>query len=101
FAGRLAGRQTAIWKMINDKAEQLQLENTLFQNASGLPAENHFTTAYDIAIMSRELLKYEDITNYTSIYEDYLRQGEDNEFWLVNTNRLVRFYDYVDGLQTG
>ncbi|HZW68657.1 MAG TPA: D-alanyl-D-alanine carboxypeptidase family protein [Pseudogracilibacillus sp.] len=101
LAERLAGSEAAFVKMMNDKAEQLQLENTLFQNASGLPAENHFTTAYDIAIMSRELLKYEDITNYTSIYEDYLRQGEDNEFWLVNTNRLVRFYDYVDGLKTG
>src|SRR5699024_10359657 len=101
LAERLAGSEAAFVKMMNDKAEQLQLENTLFQNASGLPAENHFATAYDIAIMSRELLKYEDITNYTSIYEDYLRQGEDNEFWLVNTNRLVRFYDYVDGLKTG
>lgn len=101
LAERLAGSEAAFVKMMNEKAEQLQLENTLFQNASGLPAKNHFSTAYDIAIMSRELLKYEDITNYTSIYEDYLRQGEDNEFWLVNTNRLVRFYDYVDGLKTG
>src|SRR5690625_6062627 len=51
--------------------------------------------------MSQELLTYETITDYTSIYEDYLRQGEENEFWLVNTNKLVKFYDGVDGLKTG
>lgn len=101
LAERLAGSEEAFVKLMNEKAERLQLENTHFQNASGLPAENHFTTAYDISIMSRELLKYDDITNYTSIYEDYLRKGEENEFWLVNTNRLVRFYEYVDGLKTG
>src|SRR5699024_9151353 len=101
LAETIAGSETAFVKMMNDKAERLQLENTKFQNSSGLPAENHYTTAYDIAIMSKELLKYEDITTYTSIYEDYLRKGEENEFWLVNTNRLVRFFPHVDGLKTG
>src|SRR5699024_10873557 len=101
LAERIAGSEEAFVKMMNEKGEQLELENTLFQNSSGLPAKDHYTTAYDIAIMSKELLKYEDITNYTSIYEDYLRKGEENEFWLVNTNRLVRFYPHVDGLKTG
>lgn len=101
LAETIAGSETAFVKMMNDKAEQLQLENTKFQNSSGLPAKDHYTTAYDIAIMSKELLKYEDITSYTSIYEDYLRKGEENEFWLVNTNRLVRFFPHVDGLKTG
>src|SRR5699024_10473105 len=57
--------------------------------------------AYDMAMIAKELLKYESITDYTSIYEDYLRKGEKNEFWLVNTNKLVRFYPGVDGLKTG
>lgn len=101
LAERIAGSEQAFVALMNKKAEQLQLENTLFQNASGLPAENHYTTAYDMAVMSKELLKYEDITSYTSIYEDYLRKGEENEFWLVNTNRLVRSNPYIDGLKTG
>lgn len=101
LAERIAGSESAFVKLMNEKAKQLNLENTQFQNASGLPTPNHYTTAYDMAMMSKELLKYEDITKYTSIYEDYLRKGEENEFWLVNTNRLVRFFPHVDGLKTG
>src|SRR5690625_4176648 len=86
---------------MHDKAMQLVLENTNVRISSGLPASNHYSSAYDLAIISQELLNYELITNYTSIYEDYLRKGKDNEFWLVNTNKLVRFYDGVDGLKTG
>src|SRR5690625_7977641 len=58
-------------------------------------------TAYDMAVIAKELLKYETITDYTSIYEDYLRKGEENEFWLVDTNKLVKFYDGGDGVKTG
>lgn len=101
LAERIAGSESAFVTLMNEKVKQLNLENTQFQNASGLPAKDHYTSAYDMAIMSKELLKYEDITNYTSIYEDYLRKGEENEFWLVNTNRLVRFSPHVDGLKTG
>jgi len=101
LAERIAGTEEAFVQMMNEKAEQLGLENTKFQNSSGLPAEEHYSTAYDMAIIAKELLKYEDIVHYTSIYEDYLRKGEENEFWLVNTNKLVRFYPYVDGLKTG
>lgn len=101
LAERLAGSEAAFVELMNEKVAQLSLENTRFQNASGLPAKDHYTSAYDIAIMSKELLKYEDITTYTSIYEDYLRKGKENEFWLVNTNRLVRFFPHVDGLKTG
>src|SRR5690625_6536164 len=54
-----------------------------------------------MAMIAKELLKFEVITDYTSIYDDYLRKGEKNEFWLVNTNKLVRFYPGVDGLKTG
>ncbi|CDQ39746.1 D-alanyl-D-alanine carboxypeptidase family protein [Virgibacillus salexigens] len=101
LAERVAGSEKSFVKRMNEKAKELNLKNTKFQNATGLPAEDHYSTAYDMSVMAKELLKYETITNYTSIYEDYLRKGEDNEFWLVNTNRLVKFYPGVDGLKTG
>lgn len=101
LAERISGSEEAFVNQMNEKVKELNLENTKFQNASGLPADDHYSTTYDMAIISKELLKYETITDYTSIYEDYLRKGEDNEFWLVNTNKLVRFYPGVDGLKTG
>ncbi|WP_164668710.1 D-alanyl-D-alanine carboxypeptidase family protein [Virgibacillus doumboii] len=101
LAERIAGSEEAFVKKMNEKAKELGLENTKFQNSTGLPAENHYSTVYDMAVMAKELLKYETITEYTSIYEDYLRKGEENEFWLVNTNKLVKFYAGVDGLKTG
>ena len=101
LAERLSGSEEAFVKEMNEKAKELGLENTNFQNTTGLPAENHYSTAYDMAMMARELLKHEEVTEYTSIYEDYLRKGTDKEFWLVNTNKLVRFYPGVDGLKTG
>lgn len=101
MAEHIAGTEENFIQMMNDKAEQLGLENTHFMNTNGLPTDNHYTSARDIAVMSRELLKYEDILRFTSIYEDYLRKDSSNPFWLVNTNRLVKFYDGVDGLKTG
>ena len=64
-------------------------------------SSGHFSTAHDMAIMAKELLKYEDITKFTGMYEAYLRENTDNKFWLVNTNKLVRFYPGVDGLKNG
>lgn len=101
LAERIAGSEKAFVQMMNKKVNELGLENTHFNNASGLPAKEHYTTAYDMAIIAKELLKYENIVDYTSIYEDYLRKGKENEFWLVNTNKLVHFSPYVDGLKTG
>lgn len=101
LAERLAGSEKAFAEKMNDKAKELGLKNTTFHNASGLPEDNHHSTAHDMAMIAKELLKYEQITKYTSIYEDYLREGNENEFWLVNTNKLVHFYPYVDGLKTG
>ncbi|GIO22571.1 D-alanyl-D-alanine carboxypeptidase family protein [Oceanobacillus sp. J11TS1] len=101
MAETIAGTEEEFVQKMNEKAEQLQLKDTHFKNTTGLPADNHYSSAYDMAVMTRELLKYEDITNYTSIYEDYLRQGEDNEFWLVNTNKLIRSYPGADGMKTG
>lgn len=101
MAEKIAGSEEAFVEMMNQKVKDLGLKNTLFQNPTGLPADNHYSTAYDMAIMAKELLKYEGITKFTGKYEDYLRQDSDNKFWLVNTNRLVKFYPGVDGLKTG
>ncbi|WP_430785448.1 D-alanyl-D-alanine carboxypeptidase family protein [Virgibacillus flavescens] len=101
LAERIAGSEAAFVKKMNQKVKELGLENTKFQNPTGLPAGDHYSTAYDMAVIAKQLLNHEEITDYTSIYEDYLRKGKDNEFWLVNTNKLVRFYPGVDGLKTG
>src|SRR5690625_5068886 len=101
LAERIAGSEEAFVEKMNNKVKELKLKNTHFQNTTGLPAEDHYSTSHDIAIIAKELLKYESITEYTSLYEDYLRKGEENEFWLVNTNKLVKFYPGVDGLKTG
>jgi D-alanyl-D-alanine carboxypeptidase (penicillin-binding protein 5/6) len=86
---------------MNEKAAQLGLKNTKFQNATGLPEADHYSSAHDMSVMAKELLKYSLITKFTSTYEDYLREDTDKKFWLVNTNRLVKFYPGVDGLKTG
>lgn len=101
LAEHIAGSEEAFVKMMNDKAKELGLKNTKFQNCTGLPADDHYSSAYDMALLARELLKYEDITKYTGQYESYLREDTDKKFWLVNTNRLVRFYEGADGIKTG
>lgn len=101
MAERLAGSEEAFVAKMNAKAKKLGLKNTKFQNATGLPVENHYSTAYDMAMMGKELLKYNNITKYTGRYEAFLRENTDKKFWLVNTNRLVKFYPGVDGLKTG
>ncbi|KIQ94389.1 D-alanyl-D-alanine carboxypeptidase dacC precursor [Anoxybacillus thermarum] len=101
LAERIAGSEEAFVHMMNEKARQLGLKHTAFENTTGLPAKNHYSTAYDMAVMAKELLKYDLITKYTGVYEDYLRENTNKKFWLVNTNRLVKFYPGVDGLKTG
>lgn len=101
LAEKIAGSEELFVKMMNDKVNELGLENTLFQNTTGLPAKDHYSTAYDMAMIAKELLKYEEITEFTKVYESYLREDTDKKFWLVNTNKLVRFYPGVDGLKTG
>ncbi len=101
LAEHIAGTEESFVAMMNKRAEELGMKDTQFKNTTGLSAEEHYTTARDIAIMSRELLKYPKITSYTRIYQDYLRKETKKPFWLVNTNRLVRFYKGVDGLKTG
>lgn len=101
LAEYIAGSEEVFVRMMNDKAKELGLKNTHFINSNGLPGKDQYTSAYDVAIMSQELLKHDRITEYTGQYQDYLRKDTANPFWLVNTNRLVRFYEGVDGLKTG
>jgi len=101
MAEHIGGTEEAFVAKMNERAKQLGMKNTHFVNSNGLPSPDHYSSAMDIAIMSRELLKHDIITKYTGIYQDYLRKDSANPFWLVNTNRLVRFYEGVDGLKTG
>ncbi len=88
-------------KKMNDKASELNLVNTVFKNPHGLDEEGHYSCAYDMALIARELIKHEDILTFTKIYEEYLTREDGSKTWLVNTNKLVRFYEGVDGLKTG
>lgn len=101
LAEKIAGTEASFVKLMNDKAKSLGLKNTHFVNSTGLDAEGHYSSAFDMAIMARELVKHQKILEFSSIYEDYLRKNTSNSFWLVNTNKLVKFYSYIDGLKTG
>ena len=102
MAEHIAGSEAAFVEMMNARAEQLGMTDTHFVNCTGLDDEpeaaEHLTTAYDIALMSRELLGHEAIKKYTTIWMDTVRNGQ---FGLSNTNKLVRFYDGTTGLKTG
>ncbi|WP_028610473.1 D-alanyl-D-alanine carboxypeptidase family protein [Paenibacillus harenae] len=101
MAEKLAGTEQQFVAMMNERAQQLGMNDTQFANPNGLPVANHYSSAYDIAIMSKELLKHSEVTKYTGLYQDYLRKTSEKPFWLVNTNKLVRFYSGADGLKTG
>ena len=100
LAEHVGGSEEAFIEMMNNKAKELGMENTHFENATGLDddVQNHLTSAKDIAIMSCELLKYEKVSTYATTWMDTIRNGE---FGLTNTNRLVRYYNGVTGLKTG
>ena len=98
MAEHLAGSESAFVDMMNEKAKELGMETTHFMNTNGLDEDDHYSSARDVAIMSRELMKHETIFNYTSIWMDTLRGGK---FQLANTNKLIRFYDGANGLKTG
>lgn len=99
MANYLEGSQEAFVTKMNEKAKELGMNDTCFKNCHGIDEDGHLTSAYDIAIMSRELLiKHPSITNYTTIYMDSLRDGKSS---LVNTNKLVRNYNGCTGLKTG
>ena len=94
----VSGSEDDFVAAMNDKAKALGMEDTTFKNCNGLDEEGHITSAYDVAVMSRELIKHKKIYDYTSIWLDYLRGGETQ---IVNTNKLLRTYDGITGLKTG
>lgn len=99
LAEQIAGSEDAFVERMNQRAKELGMNDTTFKNATGLPAQGHVTSAYDIALMSRELiLHHPDIRQYTTIWMDSLRDGASE---LVNTNKLIRFFDGATGLKTG
>lgn len=98
MAEHIAGSEEGFVQMMNSRAAELGMTNTNFVNCSGLDAEGHVTSARDIAIMSRELMKHTLIQNYTTIWMDTLRGGQTQ---LVNTNKMIRFYEGATGLKTG
>lgn len=101
MAEYIAGTTDEFVKMMNNKVKKLGLKNTNFVNVHGLDADNHYSSAYDMSQIAIELLKHEKILEYTSLYEDYLIKPDGTKTWLVNTNKLVRFYEGIDGLKTG
>lgn len=101
LAEKTYGSKEHFIEAMNKKAESLGLKNTHFVNVHGLDEEGHYSSAYDMSVMARELLKHEKILDFTRVYEEYLTKPDGSQIWLVNTNKLVKFYDGVDGLKTG
>ncbi len=97
----LAGSEDGFVKLMNERASQLGMKDTSFKNCTGLNAPGHSTTAYDISIMSRELLKHSNILKYTGTYMETISEGRKSPIGLVNHNKLVRFFKGCDGLKTG
>lgn len=101
MAERVSGTEEAFVEEMNEKARTLGLKNTNFVNSTGFDEEGSYSSAYDMALIAKELIKHKKILDYTSKYEDYIRENTENKTWIVNTNKLVRFYQGVDGLKTG
>ncbi|MEG2353741.1 MAG: D-alanyl-D-alanine carboxypeptidase family protein [Clostridium sp.] len=101
LAELLGGTEDSFVSIMNNRAKELGMVDTNFKNCNGLPIEGHLTTAYDIAIMSKELLKHPKILQYTGTYMETISEGRKSPIELVNHNKLVRFFDGCDGLKTG
>ena len=92
----------AFVEKMNAKAKELGMNDTVFKNPTGLTEEGHLTTPYDMSIIGRHLVQdYPEIIEFSGLYEDYIRQDTESPFWLVNTNKLLKYVDGVDGLKTG
>lgn len=89
MAEYISGSEGAFVKLMNQKVKELGLKNTHFKNSTGLDEEGHYSSAYDMAVIARNLLTHEEILKFSSVYEDYLREDTENKFWLVNTNKVV------------
>mgnify|MGYP003304430970 CR=1 FL=1 len=102
MAELISGTEEKFVKRMNDVVKRLNLSHTHFMNSTGLDEDNHYSSAYDMAMIARELvMKHSEILRFSSIYEDYLREDSDRKFWLVNTNKLIGQYEGTDGLKTG
>jgi len=101
MAEYLGGSESAFVNMMNQKAKSLNMNDTNFKNCTGLSAQGHYSSAYDISIMSRELLKHPKILKYSSTYMETISEGRKAPIGLVNHNKLVRFFNGCDGLKTG
>lgn len=104
LAEYIAGTEEAFVQMMNRRAAELGMKNTNFVNSHGLHDENHYTTAYDVALMSKELVKHRKIFDWTTIWMEDIEVGKEGRFstfTMVNTNKLLRRYEGVDGLKTG
>lgn len=101
LAEYVGGTEEKFVKMMNDKLKKLGLTNTNFENVHGLDSENHYSCPYDMAMIAKELLRHEKILKYSSIYEEYLKKNDGSSVWMVNTNKLIRYYHGLDGLKTG
>lgn len=102
LAEKISGSEAAFVNKMNAKAKELGCENTNFSDCTGLSEKNHYTTAYDLALISRELLtNYNDVISYTTLKEDYIRKDSQSPFWLVNTNKMIGRVEGLNGLKTG
>ena len=98
----ISGSEEKFVKRMNKKVKELGLKHTKFMNCTGLDEKGHFSSAYDMVMIARELvINHSEILRFSSIYEDYLRENTPNKFWLVNTNKLISQYNGTDGLKTG
>ena len=99
----IAGSTNKFVEMMNQKAKELNLKNTHFENVTGLHDNNHYTCHYYLAMMASYLIKIggDKLLSVTSLYDSYIREDTKQSFWLVNTNKLLKLYDGVDGLKTG
>lgn len=103
MAEKVGGTHEGFVKMMNDKAQELSLSDTHFVNATGLHDPEHYTSAYDMALIAQALIQEggKEMLEITSTYDAYIRENSENKFWLVNTNKLLKQYPGVDGLKTG
>ncbi|MDD4187557.1 MAG: D-alanyl-D-alanine carboxypeptidase [Bacilli bacterium] len=101
MAEHISGTEGAFLALMNNRCKELGCKNTNFMNVHGLDANNHYSSAKDMALIARELLKHNDILNYTNIYEEYLKKPDGSTTWMVNTNKLIKYYTGLDGLKTG
>lgn len=102
MAEYISGSEEKFVERMNKKVKDIGLKHTHFVNCTGLDEDNHYSSAYDMSMIARDLvINHPDIIRFSSIYEDYLRQNTDKKFWLVNTNKLINQYEGADGLKTG